>query len=101
MLYGQQRPLATALALVMLALSYRRFRQQRWKMTELSYATAVLAHTSLRPNPTFRPKPEMTRPRRLPAPGEVGPRGEWMFADGSVHSQSKRIARTGRTAVPP
>jgi hypothetical protein len=40
-------PDLAAFALLMAALSYRRYRQQRWKSTELSYATAVIIHRTL------------------------------------------------------
>jgi hypothetical protein len=37
-------------ALAMTALSYRRYVQQRWKMTELSYGTAVIVHATTAPD---------------------------------------------------
>ena len=42
----EQSPAAGVVALVMVALSYHRYRQQRWKMTELSYVTAVVVHAT-------------------------------------------------------
>jgi hypothetical protein len=33
-------------ALLMAMLSYRRYREQRWKMTELTYGTAVIVHAT-------------------------------------------------------
>jgi hypothetical protein len=42
----EQTPVPGAVALVMGGLSYQRYRQQRWKMTELSYGTAVIVHAA-------------------------------------------------------
>lgn len=42
----KQSPVAGLVALVMTGLSYQRYRQQRWKMTELSYGTAVIVHAT-------------------------------------------------------
>jgi hypothetical protein len=41
-LFRERAPVIGGAALVMCVLSYQRFRQQRWKTTELSYATAVI-----------------------------------------------------------
>lgn len=41
-----QSPAAFAAALGLAWLSFHRFRDQRWKLTELSYATAVIVHAS-------------------------------------------------------
>lgn len=43
-LLREQSPVAGLVAVVMAVLSYHRYREQRWKMTELSYGTAVVAH---------------------------------------------------------
>lgn len=45
-LLREQAPMAGAAALGLSGLSYRRYREQRWKLTELSYATAVIAHAT-------------------------------------------------------
>lgn len=45
----KQLPVVGVVALVMAVLSYQRFRQQRWKMTELSYGSAVIVHATLPP----------------------------------------------------
>ena len=42
----QQSPVAGTAALVMAALSFWRFCEQRWKMTELTYATAVIVQAT-------------------------------------------------------
>ena len=42
-------PTMSVVAVVLALLSYHRYRQQRWKMTELSYATAVIVHAALGP----------------------------------------------------
>jgi len=42
-------PTMSVIAVVLALLSYHRYRQQRWKMTELSYATAVIVHAALGP----------------------------------------------------
>jgi len=44
-----QSPVAGVVALLMTWLSYQRYRQQRWKMTELSYGTAVILHATSSP----------------------------------------------------
>ena len=48
-LLREQSPLAGVVALAMAGLSYQRYRQQRWKMTELSYGTAVILHATTSP----------------------------------------------------
>jgi hypothetical protein len=40
----QQSPAAGTGALILAGLSFQRFCEQRWKMTELTYATAVIVH---------------------------------------------------------
>ena len=53
---GERAPAIGLVALLMALLSYVRFRQQRWKMTELSYGTAVVVHaTTLETPPQERP----------------------------------------------
>jgi len=42
----EQSPVASVVALVMTGLSYLRFREQRWKMTELSCGTAVIVYAT-------------------------------------------------------
>ncbi len=39
-------PIAGVVALLMTWLSYQRYQQQHWKMTELSYGTAVILHAT-------------------------------------------------------
>jgi hypothetical protein len=48
-LLREQSPVAGVAAVVMTGLSYQRYRQQRWKMTELSYGTAVILHSTMSP----------------------------------------------------
>ena len=43
-LLREAAPVAGIAALAMGALSYQRYVEQRWKMTELIYGTAVIAH---------------------------------------------------------
>lgn len=43
----ERSPLVGLVAILLAALSYYRFRQQRWKMTELSYGTAVIVYATL------------------------------------------------------
>jgi uncharacterized membrane protein YidH (DUF202 family) len=54
---GEGAPVVGAAAVVMAVLSYLRYVEQRWKMTELIYATAVIVHktnaTTLQPAPVF------------------------------------------------
>jgi|SRR5271165_882893 len=49
-LLREQSPGAGAVALAMTGLSYLRFREQRWKMTELSYGTAVIVDATTPPS---------------------------------------------------
>jgi hypothetical protein len=48
-LLREQSPVAGVVALVMARLSYQRYREQRWKTTELSYGTAVILHATRPP----------------------------------------------------
>jgi hypothetical protein len=41
-----QSPAAGVVALALARVSFHRFRDQRWKLTELSYATAVIVHAA-------------------------------------------------------
>jgi hypothetical protein len=43
-LLREQSPPGAVAALILGGLSWRRYREQRWKLTELSYATAVIVH---------------------------------------------------------
>ena len=53
-------------ALVLAVLSYYRYVQQRWKMTELSYGTAVIVHATLPSLPTLAtPGPDSPTPTPL------------------------------------
>ena len=45
-LLHEAAPVAGIGAIVMTALSYQRYVEQRWKMTELIYATAIIVHTT-------------------------------------------------------
>jgi hypothetical protein len=48
-LLHEHSPAPGVAAVVMAVLSYRRFREQRWKMTELTYGTAVIVHATALP----------------------------------------------------
>jgi hypothetical protein len=45
-LLKEQSPVAGVIVLIMVWLSYRRYIEQRWKMTELIYGTAVIVHAA-------------------------------------------------------
>jgi hypothetical protein len=45
-LLREQAPAVGVVSLVLAALSYERYCEQRWKMTELSYGTAVIVHAA-------------------------------------------------------
>jgi hypothetical protein len=49
-LLREQSPVAGVVALALTGLSYLRFREQRWKMTELSYGTAVIVDATTPPS---------------------------------------------------
>jgi hypothetical protein len=48
-LLRESAPAAGLVAIVMGVLSYQRFVEQRWKMSELIYATAVIVHGARTP----------------------------------------------------
>lgn len=53
----ERMPVVGIATLLLAALSYTRFQQQRWKMTELSYGTAVIVHAAA-PPPSGNPQVE-------------------------------------------